>query len=103
MAGMVVAENHDIRDYFWPRKAAAARRTFGPEPTAMPKHKKDKRTRSVSKIIGPNPQTNPTVAGVSMPEGGGENKAFQQADASRRLGDYESTGNHARTGNRGHQ
>ena len=33
----------------------------------------------------------------------GDNKEFQQHDATRRLGDYESTGTHARTGNRGHQ
>lgn len=33
----------------------------------------------------------------------GSNKAFQQHDANRRLGDYEGRGNHARTGNRGHQ
>lgn len=28
---------------------------------------------------------------------------FQQEDVARRLGDYEGTGEHARTGNRGHQ
>jgi len=32
-----------------------------------------------------------------------ESKAFQQHDVERRLGSFEGTGNHARTGNRGHQ
>jgi len=68
----------------------------------MPKHKRDKHAKSASKgVVGPHPEANPTVAGVQQE--GGENKAFQQQDASRRLGDYEGTGSHARTGNRGHQ
>jgi len=33
----------------------------------------------------------------------GQTKAFQQHDAARRLGSFEGAGNHARTGNRGHQ
>jgi hypothetical protein len=67
----------------------------------MPKHKKDKGAKSVSQqVVGPHQETNPTVAGVRQ-EDGGENKAFQQQDLTRRLGDYEGTGNHARTGNPG--
>jgi hypothetical protein len=33
----------------------------------------------------------------------GSNKAFQQHDEDNREGSFERTGNHARTGNRGHQ
>lgn len=33
----------------------------------------------------------------------GSRKAFQQHDLAGRLGGYEGRGNHARTGNRGHQ
>ncbi len=33
----------------------------------------------------------------------GDNNAFQQHDAANRLGSFEGAGNHARTGNRGHQ
>ncbi|MBY0526995.1 MAG: hypothetical protein K2R98_26615 [Gemmataceae bacterium] len=33
----------------------------------------------------------------------GDNKGFQQHDPANRLGSFEGTGNHARTGNRGHQ
>ncbi len=33
----------------------------------------------------------------------GTNNAFQQHDKDQRLGSFEGTGNHARTGNRGHQ
>jgi len=68
----------------------------------MPKHKKDKRAKSVSKPIGPEQTTNPVVAGVQQPQGG-DNKAFQQHDAAHRSGSFEATGNHARTGNPGHQ
>jgi hypothetical protein len=32
-----------------------------------------------------------------------DTKTFQQLDPKRRQGDFESTGEHARTGNRGHQ
>lgn len=45
---------------------------------------------------------------MNPPQGGhaaeaGSNKAFQQHDTTRRLGSFEGTGNHARTGNRGHE
>ena len=33
----------------------------------------------------------------------GSNKAFQQHDPANRQGSFERTGEHARTGNRGHQ
>jgi len=33
----------------------------------------------------------------------GDSNTFQQHDAANRLGGYEGAGNHARTGNRGHQ
>ncbi len=33
----------------------------------------------------------------------GTNNAFQQHDLDHRQGSFEGTGNHARTGNRGHQ
>jgi hypothetical protein len=45
---------------------------------------------------------NPPGAG-SHQASTGDNKAFQQHDLDRRLGDFEGAGNHARTGNRGHQ
>jgi len=68
----------------------------------MPKHKKDKRAKSVVKAIGPEqPEAPPVGAQPASP--GGDNKAFQQHDAANRTGSFESTGNHARTSNPGHQ
>jgi hypothetical protein len=71
----------------------------------MPKHKKDKRTKSISQPFHSENAAHPTVVGTphaAEGEGIGSN-AFQQHDLNRRLGDYEGAGNHARTGNRGHQ
>ncbi len=68
----------------------------------MPKHKKDKHAQSVNQGVGAKQAVNPVVSGVQQAVSK-DNKAFQQHDASNRLGDYEGTGNHARTGNRGHQ
>lgn len=68
----------------------------------MPKHKKDKHAKSVGKTMEPDQTTNPVVAGVQQPQAG-NNKAFQQHDAAHRSGSFEGTGNHARTGNPGHQ
>jgi hypothetical protein len=67
----------------------------------MPKHKKDKHTKSLAKgFKAEQPGVPPTQDEQSA---SGNNKAFQQHDLNRRLGDFEGTGNHARTGNRGHQ
>jgi hypothetical protein len=68
----------------------------------MPKHKKDKRAKSVSKTVGPKQTTNPVVAGV-QPSATGDSKTFQQHDAAHRSGSFAGTGNHPRTGNPGHQ
>lgn len=46
---------------------------------------------------------NPPHAPGGTKGGAGSNKTFQQHDAANRMGDYEGTGTHARTGNRGHQ
>jgi hypothetical protein len=43
---------------------------------------------------------------MNVPQGQGNmgnTKAFQEHDTARRLGSFEGRGNHARTGNRGHQ
>lgn len=68
----------------------------------MPKHKKDKHAKSILKGQDHQQTGVPPIAG-EHPANTGDNKAFQQHDASGRLGDFEGTGNHARTGNRGHQ
>lgn len=46
---------------------------------------------------------NPPQGDGSHQASTGDNKTFQQHDTANRLGDYEGTGSHARTGNRGHQ
>lgn len=47
-----------------------------------------------------------TKRSMNVPHGKantGDPKARQQHDVQRRLGSFEGTGNHARTGSRGHQ
>jgi hypothetical protein len=61
------------------------------------KHKGSQKTFASKRTM------NPPQPGGSHQANTGDNKAFQQHDVDRRLGDYEGTGNHARTGNRGHQ
>lgn len=68
----------------------------------MPKHKKDKHAKSIVKGLDKKQEGVPPVVG-EQPANTGDNNGFQQHDAARRLGDYEGAGNHARTGNRGHQ
>lgn len=68
----------------------------------MPKHKKDKHAKSIVKGQDHQQSGVPPIAG-GHPANKGDNKAFQQQDASRRLGGFEGAGNHARTGNPGHQ
>ena len=47
---------------------------------------------------------NPTSSGGHQHAGStGEGGTFQSQDAARRLGGFETAGEHARTGNRGHQ
>lgn len=69
----------------------------------MPKHKRDKHTQSI--IKGQHSEQQPGVppVGTGQPANTGDGHAFQQHDQDNRLGDYEGTGNHARTGNRGQQ
>jgi hypothetical protein len=69
----------------------------------MPKHKKDKRTKSVSKPFSSESAAHPTVVGVQQPSGEGGKPASQQHDSANRLGGFAGAGNHARTANPGHQ
>ncbi len=69
----------------------------------MPKHKKDKRTQSVTKPFSSEQAAHPTVIGTQQPDGAGGKPASQQNDAANRMGGFEGAGNHARTGNPGHQ
>jgi hypothetical protein len=45
---------------------------------------------------------NPTGSGGHQPDKG-KNQGFQPHDPANRLGSFEGKGEHARTGNRGHQ
>ena len=70
----------------------------------MPKHKRDKHPNkgaSATPQAGQAPEN--TAAGADLSEEKGDNKAFQEHDTANRLGSFEVRGNHARTGNRGHQ
>lgn len=68
----------------------------------MPKHKKDKRIKSVEQNFAPGRTGNPEMGG-SQKETMADNKASQQHDGANRTGSFEGAGNHARTGNPGHQ
>jgi hypothetical protein len=68
----------------------------------MPKHKKDKHTQSINQDFMKGQSGVPPTLGT-QPADTGDNKAFQQHDADNRTGSFEGAGNHARTGNRGHQ
>ena len=68
----------------------------------MPKHKKDKRAKSVEQNFAPGRTGNPEMGGAQQ-EAAADNKAFQQHDGANRTGSFEGAGNHARTGNPGHQ
>lgn len=46
---------------------------------------------------------NPTSARANVPPANATKDQFQQQDGKRRLGSFEQKGEHARTGNRGHQ
>lgn len=84
-----------------PRKGGRGTVLILPKHAIMPKHKKDKHAQSISKgFKSEQPGVPPTGEEAGRQ---GDNKAFQQHDAANRLGSFEGTGNHARTGNRGHQ
>jgi hypothetical protein len=68
----------------------------------MPKHKKDKHAKSITKGLGQHQPGVPPAASEPAVKSDGVH-ASQQHDAARRLGGFEGTGNHARTGNPGHQ
>jgi hypothetical protein len=68
----------------------------------MPKHKKDKHAKSISKGFKSEQPGVPPTAGEQSANTG-DSKAFQQHDASGRSGSFEGAGKHARTGNPGHQ
>jgi hypothetical protein len=68
----------------------------------MPKHKKDKHAKSIHEGFKSEQPGVPPIDG-NQSANTGDGDAFQHQDASRRLGDFEGTGEHARTGNRGHQ
>ena len=60
-------------------------------------------SKGSNKTFAAKRRINQPLAGGSHQASKGSRKAFQEHDAANRLGDYEGTGNHARTGNRGHQ
>ena len=68
----------------------------------MPKHKKDKHAKSILKGKDHQQTGVPPVEGEASANIRGQ-KAFQYHDPENRLGSFEGTGDHARTGNRGHQ
>jgi hypothetical protein len=68
----------------------------------MPKHKKDKHAKSIIKGLDKEQAGVPPVGG-GLTTQTGANKAFQQQDAAKRQGGFEGAGQHARTGNPGHQ
>lgn len=68
----------------------------------MPKHKKDKHTQSIVKGLDKEQAGVPPVGGEqAIPKG--VNNAFGQHDSAKRQGGFAGAGNHARTGNPGHQ
>ena len=70
----------------------------------MSKHKKHKSSsKGSNKTFASKRTINPPAGDGSHQASTGDNNAFQQHDLNRRLGDFEGAGNHARTGNRGHQ
>jgi hypothetical protein len=70
----------------------------------MASHQKHKSaSKGSNKTFASRRTMNPPQGDGSHQGNTGSPKAFQQHDAARRLGDFEGTGNHARTGNRGHQ
>lgn len=68
----------------------------------MPKHKKDKHVKSIIKGQDQQQAGVPPVGG-GLPAHTGANKTFQQQDPAKRQGGFEGAGQHARTGNPGHQ
>jgi hypothetical protein len=68
----------------------------------MPKHKKDKHAKSINKGLRSKQPGVPPTVGEQLANTGANN-AFQQHDSARRLGGFAGAGNHARTGNPGHQ
>ncbi len=74
----------------------------GPEPTVMG-HKKGKSGRKGSqKSFASRRTINPSSSGNSQPSSV-TTGSFQEHDAQGRQGSFETAGEHARTGNRGHQ
>jgi len=69
----------------------------------MPKHKKDKHAQSQQTPVPPDKTARPTGDAPETVASQGDTRNAQQHDAANRLGSYEGKGNHARTGNRGHQ
>lgn len=67
----------------------------------MPKHKKDKHAKSIIKGLDQQAGV-PPIRGKKQAHTR-DRKAFQQEDLEKRLGSFEGTGQHARTGNPGHQ
>jgi hypothetical protein len=60
--------------------------------------------KGTNSTFGSRRTMNPTSApGGRLGRSPDNTKTFQQMDAKRRQGDFEGTGEHARTGNRGHQ
>src|SRR5437764_198330 len=70
--------------------------------TSMAGKKKSSKKGS-NKTFASKRTMNPPQAGDSHPHGTETTGSFQQHDAQRRLGGFEGRGEHARTGNRGHQ
>jgi hypothetical protein len=70
----------------------------------MAAHHKDKSPKKgANKSFASKRRINPPLGDGSHQASTGPDKAFQQHDAANRLGSFEGAGNHARTGNRGHQ
>jgi hypothetical protein len=68
----------------------------------MPKHKKDKHAKSIIKGLDHGQAGVPPIGGDKQANAP-DSKASQQEDTARRKGSFEGAGQHARTGNPGHQ
>jgi hypothetical protein len=69
--------------------------------TAKKKHKSP--GKGSSKTFASGRTMNPSFSGSHQDAGSSTLSGSQQHDAKRRLGSFEDAGEHARTGNRGHQ
>lgn len=68
----------------------------------MSKHKGKSGSKGSQKTFASKRTINPSSSGHQGAEPN-YNGTFQEEDPKRRLGGFETTGEHARTGNRGHQ